>query len=254
MHPDNAILCFASWFHTHPDPWHFPFALSLLGAKASSFPAQDLFSQERFFRWLSFIDCFHWHITVVLFKGIKPAFCHFLLSTWGCPGDRLDSTDFGPSLKKQQIMEVNRLIFTNLGVWNMFINICREAQENWFRAKDQCWNTINSHRPDAQMKTAKPCMKSQSVLNRRHLLRAGAFFFSIVVKICQIENTLQFSSGKWSGFRTVSLPDTSAAHLLGYCSHWFQSNPGGRCLSSNLHIQFPPLFLFFFSVRKLELK
>lgn len=143
-------------------------------------------------------------------------------------------------------MKVNRLIFTNLGVWNMFINICREAQENWFRAKDQCWNTINSHRPDAQMKTAKPCMKSQSVLNRRHLLRAGAFFFSIVVKICQIENTLQFSSGKWSGFRTVSLPDTSAAHLLGYCSHWFQSNPGGRCLSSNLHIQFPPLFLFFF--------
>lgn len=59
--------------------------------------------KKDFFRWLSFIDCFHWHITVVLFKGIKPAFCHFLLSTWGCPGDRLDSTDFGPSLKNNRL-------------------------------------------------------------------------------------------------------------------------------------------------------
>lgn len=45
----------------------------------------------------------------------------------------------------------------------------------------------------------------------------------------------------------VCLPDTSAAHLPGYCSHWFQSNPGGKHLSSKLYTQFPPLFSFFHS-------
>lgn len=37
MHPDNAILCFASWLHICPDPWHFPFTLSLFGAKCHPF-------------------------------------------------------------------------------------------------------------------------------------------------------------------------------------------------------------------------
>lgn len=63
------------------------------------------------------------------------------------------------------------------------------------------------------------------------------FKFAKLQMFCsfQVENDLVF---------TVCLPDTSAACSLGYHSHWFQSNPGDSLLRSNLHIWFPPLFVF----------
>lgn len=72
------------------------------------------------------------------------------------------------------------------------------------------------------------------------------FYFLLLFKFVKLKTFCSFQVENGLVFR-VCLPDTSATHLLGYCSPWFQSNPGGRCLSSNLYIEFPPLFSSFHS-------
>lgn len=81
-------------------------------------------------------------------------------------------------------------------------------------------------------------------------------FFTIVVRICQVANVLQFANGKWSGFLTVCLPDTSAARLLGYLSHRFPTFAAKQPWRQMSQIQPPhPIsFFIYFCIQELELK